>query len=203
MTKPTLMYIYDPMCSWCWGYQATWQLLQEKLSSILNVQYVVGGLAVDCDEPMSRDMQQFLQQTWRNINAQLGTEFNFDFWTQCQPRRSTYPACRAVIAAREQGLEQAMYLAIQQGYYLHAKNPSDNSTLVRMAASIGLNTNTFENALHSEKINQQLLTEIAFARQLPLNGFPSLVLAINNQFIPIELDYKSWQNSYNSILTHL
>ena len=96
-----------------------------------------------------------------------------------------------------------MYLAIQQGYYLQAKNPSDNSTLTVMASSIGLDANAFEQALKSEKVNQQLLTEIAYVRQLPINGFPSLVLAINNQFIAIELDYKRWQTSYDSIMVHI
>lgn len=210
MIKPTLMYIYDPMCSWCWGYRSTWQVLQEKLSSVVEVKYLVGGLAPDSEDPMPEKMQQFLQQTWHNIAEQLGCEFNFDFWTLCQPRRSTYPACRAVIAARDYGLEQAMYLAIQQGYYLQAKNPSNNSTLIAIAASIGLDANTqssskltFEQALKSEKVNQQLLTEIALVRELPSNGFPSLVLAINNQYIPIELDYKRWQTSYDCIMAHV
>jgi putative protein-disulfide isomerase len=203
MIKPTLLYIYDPMCSWCWGYRATWQTLQEKISSIVEIKYLVGGLAADSDEPMPEKMQQFLQQTWHNIAEKLGCEFNFDFWSNCQARRSTYPACRAVIALREHGLEQAMCLAIQQGYYLQAKNPSDNSTLIAMATSIGLDANAFEQSLNSETVNQQLLTEIALVKQLPINGFPSLVLAINNQYIPIELDYKHWQTSYNSIITHV
>jgi len=203
MIKPTLLYIYDPMCSWCWGYRSTWQVLQEKLSSLVEVKYLVGGLAADSVEPMPEKMQNFLQQTWRNINEQLGCEFNFYFWTKCQPRRSTYPACRAVIAAREYGLEQAMYFAIQQGYYLQAKNPSDNATLITMATSIGLDVNGFKKSLTSEKVNHQLLTEISFVRQLPINGFPSLVLAINNEFIAIELDYKHWQASFDSIMMHL
>ena len=103
-----------------------------------------------------------------------------------------------------------MCLAIQQGYYLQAKNPSDNSTLISMAASIGFDAHTqatskcsFEQVLNSEKVNQQLLTEIALVRQLPMNGFPSLVLAVNNQYIPIELDYKRWQTSYDSIMVHI
>ena len=96
-----------------------------------------------------------------------------------------------------------MTFAIQQGYYLKAKNPSDNSTLIALATSIGLEANTFEKSLMSEQVNQQLMTEIDFARQLPINGFPSLVLAINHQFIAIELDYKHWQTSYNRILKHL
>ena len=203
MDKPTLLYIYDPMCSWCWGYRSTWITLQEKLSETIAVKYLVGGLAEDSNQPMPDSMQHFLQQTWQKIAEQLGCDFNFEFWSKCKPRRSTYPACRAVIAARAHGVEQQMYYAIQQGYYLQAKNPSDNSTLIDMASSIGLDRTAFEEALTSEYVEQQLMTEISYVRQLPINGFPSLVLANNNQFTGIELDYKNWETSYKSIMAHL
>ena len=110
-----LIYVYDPMCSWCWGYKPTWLALQQQLNEqipSLKIDYRLGGLAPDSDVAMPQDMQQFLSQTWHKISAQLGTEFNHGFWQECQPRRSTYPACRACLIAREFGLEQAMILAI-------------------------------------------------------------------------------------------
>ncbi|WP_033298311.1 DsbA family protein [Psychromonas ossibalaenae] len=203
MTRPILYYVYDPMCSWCWGYRPTWLALQEQLKTTLEIRYRVGGLAPDSDELMPVEMQTFLQQTWQKISSELGTQFNFDFWRQCQPRRSTYPACRAVLIAREAGLEQAMYCAVQQAYYLHAKNPSDSDLLVELAVSVGINGQLFEQKLNSVEINQQLLTEIEQARKLPIQGFPSLVLAVNNQLFPIPVDYKHWQSSYEAITSRL
>ncbi|WP_370690724.1 hypothetical protein [Methylicorpusculum sp.] len=93
---------------------------------------MLGGLAPDTDQPMPAEMQVKLKGIWQKIQQTLpGTAFNFDFWTVCTPRRSTYAACRAVIAARNQDFskEEAMILAIQQAYYLDAKNPADLYTL--------------------------------------------------------------------------
>ncbi|NQY65647.1 MAG: DsbA family protein [Alteromonadaceae bacterium] len=193
MKKPVLYYVYDPMCSWCWGYRSTWLTLQDKLKSVVNIQYRVGGLAADSDEAMPDEMQVFLQQTWHKISQQLGSQFNFDFWTHCQPRRSTYPACRAVLLAREYNLEQAMYLGIQQAYYLNAKNPSDIDTLVDIAASIGLDAEMFEQKMKSKALDQQLENEISAVRKMPIQGFPSLVLEVNDQLIAIPVDYKNGQ----------
>ena len=86
--KTKLFYVYDPMCSWCWGYAPTWQRLKSELASHVEVVYALGGLAPDSDDAMPQAMQKFLQQTWQKISQQLGTEFNFDFWQQCQPRFS-------------------------------------------------------------------------------------------------------------------
>jgi len=204
--QPILYYVYDPMCSWCWGYAPTWHKLKAALEgSGIVVKYQLGGLAADSNEPMPLEMQDFLQQTWRNISDQLGTQFNDDFWRKCQPRRSTYPACRAALIAREMGLEQLMIQGIQTAYYLEAKNPSNIDTLVTIATDIGLNRTTFTEQINSARLNQRLMDEINAVRQLPINGFPSLVLKhLDNNgadtISPIKLDYQHWQNSHQQII---
>src|SRR5699024_9280996 len=125
--------------------------------------------------------------------------FNYDFWQHCKPRRSTYPACRAVLAARQQGAEEAMIEAIQKAYYLRAMNPSDDSTLITLAAELGLNPEAFATALASDHTQAELMKEISLARQLPIQGFPSLVLAHKGAHYPITLDYHSAATSLSQI----
>jgi putative protein-disulfide isomerase len=133
-----------------------------------------------------------LQHTWQRIEQSIpGTRFNFDFWTQCEPRRSTYPANRAVIAAREQGTEfdQAMTFRIQQAYYLEARNPSDNSTLIELAGDIGLDQQRFSTSLVADSMQQQLLDEIQTARAMGIDSFPSLALSRAGRLHHIGLSY--------------
>ena len=100
-----LYYFHDPMCSWCWGFRPAWLQVIDAVSERVEIRYVLGGLAPDTDKPMPPSMQAHLQQTWRRIQQDIpGTQFNFDFWTRCSPSRSTYPACRAIIATRMQAL---------------------------------------------------------------------------------------------------
>ena len=198
-----LIYVYDPMCSWCWGYRETWLKLKAALGDKLAIEYKVGGLAPDSDEPMPKEMQQFLQQTWQRIEQQLGTQFNHEFWHTAQPRRSTYPACRAVLVARQHNKEHEMLLAIQKAYYLNAQNPSDISTLASLAEQIGLEKNEFINEIESERINSLLLAEINQARSLPIQGFPSLVLENKGLYTAIPVNYQDWQSTYQQITSHI
>lgn len=180
-TKPmsaTLYYAVDPMCSWCWGFKPTWTALCKELPSTINVRNIMGGLAPDSDDPMPQDMQVYLQQTWQRIETTIpGTRFNFDFWTTNTPRRSTYPSCRAVLAARMQSreFENPMLLAIQTAYYLDAKNPSDIPVLIELAGTIGCDVEQFTNDIKSAEVNELLHTEMQFARTLGAQGFPSLI----------------------------
>ncbi len=187
-----LYYAYDPMCSWCYAFRPTFNTLIEKLPKQLEVISLLGGLAVDSDKPMPEETQAFVKANWQRIEEQVpGTKFNYDFWKHCQPRRSTYPACRAVIAAREQGEEYdlEMIYAIQQAYYLQARNPSDITTLCELAVEIGLDKDKFANDIQSLEVDEMLRQEIKQSRRLGLNSFPGFLLETANQSVRIDPDY--------------
>ena len=178
------------MCSWCWGFEPCKRALFEKLPADITVKYLLGGLASDTNEVMSDAMQQMLQQTWKNIEQRIpGITFNFDFWTSNNPMRSTYPACRAVIAARKQNRDHEMICTIQQAYYQRAMNPSSNEVLINLADELDMNIDAFRKDLISTETQQQLEAEISQARALNVDSFPALMLDINHSHWRVPVDY--------------
>ncbi len=188
----TLYYIHDPMCSWCWAFRPVWQELQTQLPDSLKIDYLLGGLAAESDATMPLSMQQQIQNHWRAIGQRVqGIQFNFDFWTQCKARRSTYPACRAVIAARRQdrNYEQVMIHTIQQAYYLEARNPSDDETLIELASQLSLDMDQFCLDLHATETQTRLKQEIRQSQSMGCNSFPSLILSKSGINHDIAIDY--------------
>ena len=190
--KNTLIYVHDPMCSWCWGFEPVRRQLFDALDGGVAVRRLVGGLAPDSQEPMPLAMQVSLQQTWQRIEQVIpGTRFNYAFWSDCAPRRSTYPANRAVIAARQQGdeFDAAMTARIQQAYYREARNPSDDETLIELASDIGLDLELFSQSLKSAQTQQLLLDEIHSARSMGMDSFPSLAIAQGDGLFQVMVNY--------------
>jgi len=188
----TLYYIHDPMCSWCWGFEAARRQLFDRLPQNLHVRRLLGGLAADTDQPMAEEMRAYIQHAWHEIEQKIaGVHFNFDFWRACQPRRATWPACRAVIAARRQGEEydEKMTAAIQTAYYRQARNPSDDVTLIELADDLGLNHTDFTAALNSDEIQRELLSEMELATELAARSFPSLLLKMESSVRTIPINY--------------
>lgn len=197
-----LLYFHDPMCSWCWGFGPALHALMAELPGDIQVVRILGGLAPDSDQPMPEEMRQHLQQAWKRIQVMVpGTRFNFDFWTECEPRRSTYPACRAVIAARRQGedYDLTMTEAIQHAYYQEARNPSDVATLADIAESLGLDRERFERDLESDEVNQTLMVEINAAREMGIQGFPSLLLIDDQQARRVAIDHNNPQSMLDQV----
>ncbi|CAH0533399.1 hypothetical protein VST7929_01265 [Vibrio stylophorae] len=186
----TLYYFHDPMCSWCWGLKPQLEILRSQLPTQVSFVSVLAGLAQDTDEPMAKSMAEQIEQIWRKIEGELGRPFNFDFWRECKPKRSTHIACRAVIAAAVQEKEQAMIDAIQQAYYLKAQNPSELSTLLACAQAIDLDVALFESHMADPYLQTLLAQEIAFFQQYGGGkGMPALALAHQGEVFPIQLDY--------------
>ena len=175
---PTLYYVADPMCSWCWGFTPTIEALRAEDRCALR--YVMGGLARDSDEPMPTDMRDYVQNAWREVAQRTGASFNWDFWSQCQPRRSTYPACRAVLAAGDLGAQ--MFHRIQRAYYLEARNPSDAAVHAELAADLGMDSVRFVAALTSREIEAALQDQLRLRRRLQATAFPSLLLELRGSY---------------------
>jgi len=211
------------MCSWCWGYSPVWTALQQNLPDFIQLKYIVGGLAPDSSSPMPIEQQAMIKAHWHSIEKKLGTKFNFDFWRNNLPRRSTYSACRAVIAANNQGYQIPMIEAIQHAYYLRALNPSDNEVLVSLARELSVqelsmqelsmqgpsmqengeilpfDVSLFINDLGSKETEQALIQQIQLARVLTNQGFPSLVLEHHGLKQQVKLDYKNYQATLTDI----
>lgn len=184
----TLLYVTDPMCSWCWGFHPQLQQVRDALPADVQLRYVLGGLAPDSDEPMDEATRGYVQAAWDEVEARTGARFDREFWTRCSPRRSTYPSCRAVLAAGAQDDDTAedsvagprarlMLEAIQRAYYLQVRNPSDTALLNELAEEIeSVDADRFAQDLESEATEVRLQKGFDLRRRLGVRSFPSLVL---------------------------
>ena len=180
------------MCSWCWAFKPTWDIVKKALLGQMEVIYLLGGLAPDNNEPMSIETREYIKGNWKRIQEMIpDTRFNYDFWSSSEPKRSTYPACRAVISAKQQhpNFENLMIYGIQKSYYLEAQNPSNDDVLINIAESLGLDIEKFKMDLKSSQINEILLDEIKLTRLMDINSMPSLALQINGTLKRIDIDY--------------
>ena len=141
---------------------------------------------------MPIETREYVKGNWKRIQEMIpDTRFNYDFWTSCEPKRSTYPACRAVICAKQQhpDFENLIISGIQKSYYLEAQNPSNEDVLIDIAENLGVDTEKFKIDLHSSQINEILIDEIKLARSMEINSMPTLALQINDIIKIIDINY--------------
>lgn len=200
------IYVMDPMCSWCYGFQPELEQFLKHYPSV-KVDWVMGGLAPDNQEPMADELKQAISSYWYQIENRTQISFNHDFWTLNTPYRSTYPACRAVIAAEslEKNSAAKMVKAIQSAYYQGAKNPSLEETLIACAIAIGLDEKEFLAVLQSKQTKECFQQHLSISQQLQVRGFPALFyIDDENNAYPLTLGYcesKKLEQAFSHIKT--
>lgn len=194
-----LIYVYDPMCSWCFGFAPTLKSIRQGLPASVQFDFLLGGLAPDSDVPMASAMADKLAQTWHRIESMCGVSFDHSYWQQTPlPPRSTYIAGRAVLAGVAQGqTTDTMLAAIQTAYYAQAKNVWDAAVLIEIAHSLGLDSQQFADDL--EGIRPQHEQQLQRSMSMGVQGFPSLVWQDDQQMGLLPIDFGHPEATLNII----
>lgn len=172
-----LIYIADPMCSWCYGFGPHLDAVLEAVD--LPVRLIMGGLYVgDAAPPGSDTLRLYLNTTWRRVEQMSGQQFRTDLIAELVSDAWIYdtgPSCQAVIDVRNRDTQQAftLFRAIQQAFYQRGEDVTQPSVLQSVAANAGIHAiQRGESSLAPSLVN-----DIADATALGATGFPVLILA--------------------------
>ena len=114
-----MIYIADPMCSWCYGFQPVISALADRSATSLPLRLMMGGLRAGNQEPMGAADKASVRAAWTRVGAATGQPFDMNFFAREHFCYDTEPACRAVVSVRRLQPTFALpFMArIQQAFY--------------------------------------------------------------------------------------
>lgn len=170
-----LVYVGDPMCSWCWGFAPE----IEALAAELPVEVVVGGLRPGpMAHPLDDRMAQFLERHWTEIGERTGQPFDPSFldrrdgWVY-----DTEPAAIAVTQMREMNESATIdyFTDVQMAFYAKGRDVTDFDVLVELAQGHEIEIGDFADAILTEDAKKRAWADFTRARNWGISGFPTLV----------------------------
>lgn len=171
-----LIYIADPMCSWCWGFAPQLAKLQSHFGGRLSIIPIMGGLRPGHRDPMTEELKTAVRSHWIHVAEATGQRFDYGFFDRHGYIYDTEPACRAVVAVRTiQPEVSLMYFgAVQQAFYVEGRDVTQTSELVDCATSIGLDANDFTEAYDSPGAEEAVERDFMIRHRMKVKGFPAL-----------------------------
>jgi putative protein-disulfide isomerase len=187
-----LIYVMDPMCSWCWGFAPVADaLVQQARAQDVALHLVVGGLRSGSTalEPATRG---YIMDHWQAVEAATGQSFRFEGALPAGFIYDTTPACLAVTCARSLDPERAWELTklIQQAFYCEGRNVTLPSVLAELAAQVGLSRAKFAKAFDSAEQQAATAADFSWAQGLGIAGFPTLLAERNGQLALLTNGYQ-------------
>ncbi len=170
-----LVYVGDPMCSWCWGFAPE----IESLARELPVEVVVGGLRPGpMAQPLDDRMARSLADHWMEIAERTGQPFDISFLA----RRDgwiydTEPAAIAVTRMREMNASRTLdyFTDVQMAFYGRGRDVTDFGVLTELADGYEVDLEAFSASLPTDDAKKRAWEDFSRARNWGISGFPTLV----------------------------
>lgn len=170
-----LIYVGDPMCSWCWGFAPEIESLAESYP----IEIVVGGLRPGPSAQALDDrMADFLRTHWVEIRERTGQPFDISFldgrdgWLY-----DTEPAAIAVTQMRETNEHTTLnyFTSVQHAFYAEGRDVTDFAVLASIAASFGEDEEAFAARLSADEARKTAWADFSRSRNWGISGFPALI----------------------------
>ena len=191
MTENSLVYVGDPMCSWCYGFGVPLQQLLEQLPGV-PLAVVLGGLRAYNQEVMPSSLKDTLHHHWGEVTKRSGKPFGTGQFDREGYIYDTEPACRAVVTIRTHAAKHtlAMYHAIQHAFYAMGRDITQTTVLAdvwqalvdsKTTGDVDFSRGTFIDAFESDTIKTQTRNDFAMVQQWGIRGFPALIAVVNGE----------------------
>lgn len=205
LTKNKLVYIGNPMCSWCWGITPHLQKLIKEFSSTLDFELVLGGLRPGGGDNWTSVLRDELRVHWTHVHEASGQPFNFDFLKRDSFNYDTEPPSRAVRIVRDLSSENEFpfFKDVQYKFYVENDDPSHSAFYQEICEKYGLDTIRFEQLFNSNEYKQQVLNDFFKAKRYGVRAFPTVILDHDNKREIITYGYSNYVQMKNTLLKYL
>ncbi len=196
-----LIYVMDPMCSWCYGFAPVIKQLVAEQEGKMQFKLIMGGLRPGTEKPLEEQMKEGIRHHWQDVEKITEQPFDYTFFDREDFVYDTEPSCRAVVTMRylQPEKEFEMAEAVQSAFYANNNDVTKPEVLASIASTFGVEEESFLEKYHSEEMKEKTQQDFTIARHLQASAFPSLYLLNGTSIHLISRGYRP----YDGMKAHL
>ena len=187
-----VIFVGDPMCSWCYGFGPQLTKLRAELKGV-PFSMIMGGLRDGeiFDEAKLKNHLKY----WQAVHETTGLPFDATALSQKDFNYTTEPACRAVVTVRslESSKEYSAYAALQKAFYAEGRDITHEEVIAEVIASIGFDIMAFSIMFRSDEMKKATAADKQKARTYGVSSFPTLIVIDRQGHLSQIRGYKKYE----------
>lgn len=181
--KPKLVYYYDALCGWCFGFSLVMEKIKKEYQDKLDIEVVSGGLFIGERIGTINKVAPYIKQgAYKLVEQRTGVYFGKDFLNILLGDgnmflNSLYPSIALCIVKDQMPNKQFEFAEILlAAFYKDGLSSDKIDDYLKYVDKIGLDRKSFKKDMNLFKYQEAAYKEFERFQKSQLNGMPSLVI---------------------------
>jgi len=181
MEKPTIFYVYDALCGWCYGFGPVIQKFEDNYRDRVQTEVLSGGMVIGGRVGPISNMADYTRQAVPRLTEITGVKFGEAYFTQVLDK-GTYisnsePPSVALSILKEQAPERPIALVhnLQKLQFVEGRDFNEVETYLPLAATYGISEEIFRHKFASDDYRLKAHQDFELVQSWGITGFPAVV----------------------------
>lgn len=185
-----IIYVGDPMCSWCWGISNHLKELKVYFPQY-KFSVVLGGLRPGGGEAWDQRMKDFLKHHWEEVTKRSGQPFGYALFDKEEFNYDTEPPCRAVVAAKKWLGDDVLtfFEAVSEKFYVDNEDPGQAEFYKSICEMFEIPFDEFVKEFEKDETKYKTNQDFQLNRQWGVKGYPTVLFKAKEELYQINHGY--------------
>lgn len=195
---PHFIYVYDPLCGWCYGFSPVIMELEETFRDRATFEVIAGGMVRGDRVGPLLDIAPYLREAYLTVEETTGIRFGQPYldelFGEADMIMDSEPGCLVQTAVNLLQPDLAIPFAheIQKSIYARGIPPSDRRSWVELAVTLGIDRQRISDLLSDDQTYQDMINGFSRSEGMGVRGFPTLLMEVEDQRYIITRGYAPW-----------
>lgn len=198
--KPTVLYVYDIMCGWCYGFSPVINKLYEEYKDRIDFETISGGMVTgDRIGPLSSSMSSYIKDAYKTIENRMDVEFGENYVNSLddlQKIQTSIPGSKLMTAFKSFATNKSVPFAheLQNAIFRDGASPDSLEEILNSCDTFGVDKQKLMIISKSEKVEPVMNHDFELSRRLGVTGFPTVFIILNDEIHQIARGATKYEN---------
>lgn len=180
--QPILLYLYDALCGWCYGFSPVMMRLHQRYHDRLRFEVLSGGMVIGHRAGPIGQVAPYINWAYKKVEETTGVQFGEGFLNNVlEPGTSIFSSEKPGIALtifKSERPNEAVNFAhdLQRAVYFDGLDLQSDATYEHLVKPYGIDPVTFGEKLNDFLFKQKTHAEFQSVAKLGVTGFPTVIL---------------------------
>ncbi|MBX9851063.1 MAG: DsbA family protein [Cytophagaceae bacterium] len=207
--KPELIYVYDPLCGWCYGFSPVMMKLKKEYGESVKFTVISGGMIIDEREGPLSEKAAFIKWAYKNVEEGSGIKFGEAFLKgpleDGKMFFSSMPPSLALTVFKSLHEEKSVEFAgaIQKMIYYEGKDLNAVSSYTALLKDFNIDSAEFVKRFSDSAYKEKTINDFKYSNSLGVTGFPTVFFKKGEKIQLITRGYDSYDKVERKLKSYL